>query len=106
MKKQIMSALLGFTLLAVMAVSAYAQAGRHVSVHIPFDFNVAGKQMPAGDYSVRRVSNSSESALLIQSEDGRETAVVFTNASQREPKRAELSFRQYGESHFLSAISI
>lgn len=106
MKKQIMSALLGFALLAIMTVSAYAQGGRHVSVHIPFDFVVAGKQMPAGDYSVRRVSKDSESALLIQSEDGRKTAVVFTNATNREPKRAELSFRQRGDSYFLSAISI
>jgi hypothetical protein len=106
MKKQIMSALLGFALLAIMTVSAYAQVGRHVSVHIPFDFVVAGKQMPAGDYRVRRVWKDSEAALIIQSEDGRSTAMVLTNASNREPKRAELSFRQHGESYYLSSVSI
>jgi hypothetical protein len=106
MKKQIMSALLGFALLAIMTVSAYAQAGRHVSVHIPFDFVVAGKQMPAGDYRVQRVWKNSEAALLIQSEDGRNTAMVLTNASNREPKRAELSFRRSGGSYFLSSVSI
>ena len=55
MKKQIMRALLGFAMLMVLTASAYAQAGRHISVHIPFDFVVAGKQMPAGDYNVRRI---------------------------------------------------
>jgi hypothetical protein len=106
MKKQIMRALLGFALLTIMTASAYAQSGRRVSVRIPFDFVVSGKQLPAGDYSVRRVSKDSESALLIQSEDGRSIATVFTQASQREPLRAELRFRQHGESYFLSEVSI
>ena len=106
MKKQIMRTLLGFALLTVMTASAYAQSGRRVSVHIPFDFVVSGKQLPAGDYSVRRISKDSESALIIQSEDGRNVATVFTQASQREPSRAELRFRQHGESYFLSEVSI
>ena len=106
MKKQIMSALVCFALTLVMAASVFAQAGRSVRVHVPFDFVVAGKQMPAGDYSVRRVSKDSETALLIQSEDGRSVATVFTQASQREPLRAELRFRRHGESYFLSEVSI
>lgn len=106
MKKQIMSGLLGLALTAVMAASVFAQAGRRVRVHVPFDFVVAGKQMPAGDYSVRRVSKDSENALLIQSEDGRSAATVFTNAGSRGADRAELSFRQHGESYFLAAVSI
>ncbi len=106
MKKQIMRALLGFALLTATAAAAYAQAGRHVRVHIPFDFVVSGKQMPAGDYSVRRLSQGSETTLLIQSEDGRSAATVFTQASSREPKRAELGFRQRGESYFLASVSI
>ena len=106
MKKQIMSALAGFALTAVMAASAYAQTGRRVKVHVPFDFVVAGKQMPAGDYSVRRVSKDSESVLLIQSADGRRTATVLTNSTRREVSRAELSFRQHGESYFLAEVSI
>jgi hypothetical protein len=106
MKKQIIRALLGFALLTVMTASAYAQSGRRVTVHIPFDFVVAGKQLHAGDYSVRRVSKDSETALLIQSEEGHQIATVFTQASQREPQRAELRFRQHGESYFLSEVSI
>lgn len=106
MKKQIMRMLLGFALMTVLAASSYAQSGRRMTVHIPFDFVVAGKQMPAGDYSVRRVTKDSENALVIQSEDGRRTATVFTNAAQREPQRAELRFLQHGESYFLAEVSI
>ena len=106
MKKQIMRALLGVAVVTTLAVSAYAQSGRRMTVHVPFDFVVSGKQLPAGDYSVRRVSKDSEGALLIQSEDGRRVATVFTNAGSREPQRAELRFRQRGESYFLSEVSI
>ncbi len=106
MKKQIMNALLGLVVITTLAVSAYAQAGRRMTVHIPFDFVVSGKQMPAGDYSVRRLSKDSGGALLIQSEDGRRVTTVFTNSGSREPRRAELRFRQRGESYFLSEVSI
>ena len=106
MKKQIMTALLGLALTAATAASVFAQAGRRVRVHVPFDFVVAGRLMPAGDYSVRRVSKDSENALLIKSEDGRSVATVFTNSSRREASRAELRFRQHGESYFLAEVSI
>jgi hypothetical protein len=106
MKKQIMRALLGLAVITTLAVSAYAQADQRITVHIPFDFVASGKQLPAGDYRVRRISKDSQSALFIQSEDGRSAAMVFTQASSREPRRAELRFRQYGESYFLSEVSI
>ena len=106
MKKQIMRALLGFALVTILSAAAYAQSGRRLTVHVPFDFVVAGKEMPAGDYSVRRVSKDSEVALIIQSADGRSAATVFTNSSRHEAERAELSFRQHGESYFLAEISI
>lgn len=106
MKKQIMRAVVGFALMTVLAASVYAQSVRRLTVHVPFDFVVAGKQMPAGDYSVRRVSKDSEVTLIIQSRDGRKVATVFTNSSRREAERAELSFRQHGENYFLASISI
>ena len=106
MKKQIMRALLGLAIITTLAVSAYAQADQRITVHIPFDFVVSGRQLPSGDYRVRRISKDSQSALFIQSEDGRGAAMVFTQAGPREPLRAELRFRQYGESYFLSEVSI
>lgn len=106
MKKQIMRTLLGFALMTVLAASSYAQSGRRMTAHVPFDFVVAGKQLPAGDYSIRRISKDSEVGLIIQSADGRKVATVFTNSTRRDAERAELSFRQHGESYFLAEISI
>lgn len=106
MKKQIMVALLGIAVLAATTVTAGAQAGRRLFVHVPFDFVAGGKQLPAGDYNVRRITKESETALLIQSADGRNTASVITNASGREPSRAELVFRQHGDDYFLASVSI
>ncbi len=106
MKKQIMIALLGITILAAMAVTASAQAGRRLTVHVPFDFVVGGRQLPAGDYSVRRITKESETALMIQSADGRSAATVMTNASGEEPSRAELTFRQHGDEYFLASVSM
>lgn len=107
MKKQIMRALLGITILAATAFTAGAQAGsRRLYVHVPFDFVAGGRQLPAGDYSVRRITAGSETALMIQSEDGRNITTVMTNASGREPARAELTFRQQGEDYFLASVSI
>jgi len=106
MKKQIMRALSGFALLTVLTASAYAHTGRRLSVHVPFDFVVAGKKLPAGDYSVRRVSKDSATALLIRSEDGRSVATGITTAAPREALRAQLSLRRRGESYFLASVSI
>jgi hypothetical protein len=106
MKKQIMRALLGIAILAATAATASAQAGRRLSVHVPFDFVVNGKQLPAGDYTVRRITKESDTAFVIQSADGRDAAAVITNSSGEEPARAELTFRQHGEDYFLASVSI
>lgn len=106
MKKQITTALLGFGMFLVLAASAPAQTSRRMSVLIPFDF-VAGKtQLKAGGYTVRRVAGGSETALLLESEDGRSKATVITNSAGESPERAQLVFRQHGESYFLAEISI
>lgn len=106
MKKQIMRTLLGFALMTVLAASSYAQSGRRMTAHVPFDFIVAGKQLPAGDYNIRRVSKDSEVGLIIQSADGRKVATVFSNSTRRDAEHAELRFRQHGESYFLAEVSI
>lgn len=106
MKKQITRALLGFGMLLTLVVSASAQTTRRLEVQIPFDF-VAGKtHMSAGRYTVRSVSGVSESALLIQSEDGRTTATLMTNSNGATPERAQVVFRQHGDQYFLAEVSL
>jgi hypothetical protein len=106
MKKQISVALLGLALMLTAVVGAFAQAAGSMRIHVPFDFVAGSKRLPAGDYTVRRVRSDAESALIIRSDDGRDAAVVMTNAGGEDTSRAAMSFRQYGERYFLAEISI
>jgi hypothetical protein len=106
MEKQIMRALMAVIIVAAAVVTATAQTGQRLVVHVPFDFVVGGRQMRAGDYTVRRITHESDTALIIRGADGREAAMVLTSASGKEPSRAELTFRRYGEGYFLASVSI
>jgi hypothetical protein len=106
MKKQITRALLGFGMLLMLVASASAQTARRIEIQIPFDFVAGHTHMQAGRYTVRRVSSESETALLIQSEDGRKSATLITNAGGEMPERAQVVFRQYGEQYFLAEVSL
>jgi hypothetical protein len=106
MKKQITVALLGLALTFAAAATASARAGVAMRIHVPFDFVAGGKQLHAGAYTVRRLRGDAESTLVIRSEDGREAAVVITNAGGAPAPRAAMSFRQYGDRYFLAEVSV
>jgi len=108
MKKQITSAFALFTIAIILGTAQLvsAQTSERVVVNIPFDFVVGSRQLPAGRYTVSRVTRDSAKALFIRSEDGRTTATVLTNTSGRKARRTELAFRQYGDSFFLAAVSL
>ena len=107
MKKQISRALLGLAAALALGVAANAQAVlNRVAVRVPFDFVAGGKQLPAGSYTVRRVRSDAETALIIRSEDGRNSAVVLTNTGEAGPSAAALVFRQHGDRYFLAGVSM
>ena len=105
MKKQINRALTLIITGIILGASqlASAQADDHVVVNIPFAFAAGDRQLPAGRYTVRRVRLDS-TALVIRSEDGRESAMVLTNATGNEARQVKLTFRQYGGHHFLAGV--
>ncbi|HEX7313383.1 MAG TPA: hypothetical protein VF297_05655 [Pyrinomonadaceae bacterium] len=106
MKKQISRALLGLSAALVLAVAVNAQAFHAVVISVPFDFVAGEKVMPAGRYTVRRVTADAESALIIRGEDGRSTAVFLTNTGGANPRTAALVFRLRGDRHFLAEVSM
>jgi hypothetical protein len=108
MKKQISVTLFALVTMLALAASASAQTAQRVVVNVPFDFVAGGKLLPAGHYTVRRLSFEDEKLLLVRSDDGRSNAIVLTDTARgnQTPDSAALTFRQYGESYFLAAVSI
>ena len=102
-KKLIMLSVLG----VVTSVSAHAQAGKQFTVTIPFNFYVAGKTLPAGQYHVGRSTEDSE-GLVLRGTDGRTGVFVLTRGIQTAEvqQQSRLVFRRYGDQYFLGEVWI
>ena len=100
---RIATALIGF---AGLAISAKAQAVDQVIVDIPFEFSVAGKTLPAGNYRVSRVNDWNDRALLIRSFENGASIMIFSDYTQSASREnTKLTFKQVGDEHFLSSIA-
>lgn len=92
----------------VAGVSAQAQTLQYrLTVNIPFDFTVTGKQLPAGKYWVKRASDAQgDTVLQITTTDGssivnRFSIPIFTF----NPKNhGELVFHRYDDQYFLAEV--
>jgi hypothetical protein len=84
------------------AASAFAQDAI-VEARVPFDFTVASSALPAGNYTISRLSNSS---WTIRNDDtGKAIAAVATSfGTSRDDKFGALVFKQFGSSYFLSEV--
>ena len=107
MRKQLFATLATLSLLFVLTiVSVQAQSKNRITAHVPFDFQVGEKTLPAGDYSVKRLS---QNTLLVESADGEQSAIaqaprnVEGNVNAK-PSREKLVFRQYGDQYFLAQV--
>lgn len=102
-KKLIMLSVLG----VLTSVSAHAQAGKQFTVTIPFNFYVAGKTLPAGQYHIGRSTEDAE-GLVLRGTDRRTGVFVLTRGIQNEEVQREsrLIFRRYGDQYFLGEVWI
>lgn len=107
MKKE---ALKTFTMLSLVfmltAVSVCAQSERSKVTNIPFSFIVGQKTLPAGEYTIKPNRKDSHNVWLVQSRDGRTSALFTTmpvRASETQEK-TKLIFHKYGDQYFLSQI--
>ncbi len=95
-----MSVLLG--LLALLAVSAYAQEGV-VNAKVPFDFVVSGKTLPSGNY----VFTLNSSRVTVRNKDNGNivAAMVLTKiAGSKESKAVGITFDVSNGKHFVEAV--
>jgi len=96
------------SLLVAAALPLAAQSGQteRLTANVPFDFTVAGKTMPAGEYEV--VRNSTSFALVIRGLDRQTSAIaIVTGGSIQTPNPAsdtKLVFNRYGNRYFLHQV--
>lgn len=105
MKKKIYSTFAMLSLSLLMAVvSVQAQSGSKLEVNIPFEFQVGSQTLPAGEYSVKRLTQNS---VLVRSRDGQRSVVAQTPraiTADENGKQEKLVFNQYGNQYFLSQV--
>lgn len=107
MKKHLFNTMAIAMFITTIAVaSARGQNAPIVSVSIPFDFEVAGKTMKAGDYRVRL--EGSQSTLRIENRDTLYATFVTISPLQRTEIQDEskLVFNRYGSQYFLAQVWI
>lgn len=110
MKKSYLFAVLTLTCLLCLGMSSSAQDLDKIAGNIPFDFVAGGQTLPAGTYSVSRVSSGDPRSLVIHSADnsvfllpvffdGDPLPVNGATAGQ-----AEFSFVHEGGKYFLRQV--
>ena len=119
MKKQVVKTLTQIGLLAVIATvtavgSAQGQSLAYkIRANIPFDFLVADKKLPAGQYLIGRArQDSDDNVLQISSVEGRVNVLRLTSPvgvgvainTQAPKDKATLVFHRYGDQYFLSEV--
>ena len=92
------------SLRAVLLLAASAAIGQTtggVVADVPFSFVVAGRQFPAGHYTV---TAASDFCLWISDSQHRGTYVPIHDSVRSTSEGTKLVFHRYGDTYFLSAV--
>jgi hypothetical protein len=104
--KTYFAVVLTMTCLLGLGISASAQDASGVVVKVPFEFVAGGKTLPAGTYSVGRLSPGIHPSLIIDSKDNGAFALVLPIVPDGDSAgRTELSFERVGGKYFLSKVA-
>ena len=76
MKKLYLRILVALVSFAGLGITAKAQVVEQIVVTIPFEFVAAGKTLPAGTYTINRLSDDRFAGLVIRSFENRASAIV------------------------------
>ncbi len=105
MKKSLFTVVLTMTCLLGLGISAHAQDASRVVVKVPFEFVAGGKTLPAGTYSVGRLSPGIHPSLILDSKENGASALVLPIVSDGDSAgHTELDFERVGDKFFLSKV--
>ncbi len=108
MKRIIVQANLMAVGILVLAIGALAQGSQQYRANIPFDFEAAGKQNPAGTYALGVLSLTSQGAVAITNIKNGKSAMLGINARPGNgdwDKPGKLVFHKVNGAYRLSEIS-
>ena len=97
-----------FIVIGFMFCAAASARAQNIRAHIPFDFYVNSKKLPAGDYSISRVSELNPQVLQIRKRDGAAQSLICVVPTDKplRSKQNVLVFNRYGEDYFFSQIRV
>jgi hypothetical protein len=107
MKKNACIVVAALSLMLWVASSfASRQITGEIRVNVPFTFYVGNTQLPAGEYSIKRISTASPDVVEIRSVDGKTAVLTLGTPAQSAttPAKTELIFKKYGNVAVLSQI--
>jgi hypothetical protein len=94
--------------LVISSASSFgsAQIEGVIRVNVPFTFYVGNSELPAGEYTIRRVLAANPDVLEIRSADSKTAVLVLgrPNQSTSTPSKTQLIFKKYGDVPILSQI--
>jgi hypothetical protein len=105
MRKQCLRILIAVLSVAGLGAAATGQSLDKIAVKVPYEFVVAGKTLPAGNYTVDRVTDGDPRALVLSSFDNHVSAIFLATDVEDSPAgKDEVSFEKVGGQHFVSQI--
>src|ERR1700752_617322 len=105
MKYQLGNTLLILASLCGLVVGARAETHREVTVKIPYEFVAGGRTLPAGTYTVSRLSEDRLAGLRIVNYEERSGVLVLANQFENRPADdAKVRFERVGDMYYLSSI--
>jgi hypothetical protein len=102
MKIKFSTLILATAALATAALAINTANAEATKVNVPFSFKVAGKVLPAGEYSVERDHNGN--FIKLQGKDPAQLVIVVASAMAADGKLISLKFDTQNNEHVLQTI--
>ncbi|HEX4543704.1 MAG TPA: hypothetical protein VH114_11095 [Candidatus Acidoferrum sp.] len=104
MKKHYLKIFLALVGFAGLSGIAQAQSHQEIVVTLPFDFVASGKTLPAGTYTVSRISENNFDLVLSNQAKHVGVLVHPIEVEDARADKSTVSFERVGESRFLAKV--
>jgi hypothetical protein len=104
MRNRILSLIIACSALVLLPImSANAQTRGKLTAQIPFTFSIGSKMLPAGTYTIERMTYNNPEKLIIRSLDSHTSAVLAVNVVPLTYTLddTQLAFNKVGDMYFL-----